>query len=1002
MKKNILRFICAFICFIPAILWAQTNGEISSPSRLYNQGKELFAEKSYAAAIPPLQFFLRQKPESESAQEAKYMLVCAFYELKDRNSTALLREYLDKYPDSPHANRIYALIASTYFFEEKYDEALALFNSSHLDLLANDERDDMTYRLAFSYLKTGDIKKAAIWFKTLKNTSPKYQEDCTYFLSYIRYTEKRYDDALSGFLELQNSPKYKALSPYYAAEIYLIKKQYAEAQKLAQSYLAVSSQDQYAAEMHRILGEVYYHDEQYKEAIKAFESYLSAETSPRRDALYTLGLSYYHTGVFSKASSTLGEVTNVNDALTQNAYLHMGLSYLQLAEKNNARMAFEQAATSNADMKVKEQAAYNYALCIRETSFSAFGESVNAFETFLNEFPNSAYTEKINSYLVEVYMNTHSYEAALKSIERITNPGVPIMEAKQKILFQLGTQMFANASFEQALDYFTRSITIGQYNRQTKADASYWRGETYYRLSKIQDAARNFNDYLALTQQPNNEMYALAHYNLGYTYFQQKNYSQAENWLLKYVELEKGGNKATIADAYNRIGDCNFQARNFNAAARYYSQAEGMQASSGDYSLYQQALVSGLQKEYTGKITLLNKLIEKYPSSPYVINALYEKGRSYVQMNNNDQAIATLKELVKKYPESPVSRKASAETGLLYYQDGKYDQAIEAYKDVATQYPGSEEARLALRDLKSIYIDTNRVDEFAALISSLPGDIHFDTNEQDSLTYTAAEKIYMRGKVEQAKESFNKYLQTFPDGAFKQNAHYYLCLIGREQNNDDIVLLHSAQLLEYPDNRFSEETLVMRTEVLFKQQKFTDALPLYKQLKEKTSTAENRLLAQTGILRCAYFTHNDAETIHAATDLLTEPKLSPELINETTYYRAKAYINQHADKNAMVDLKVLAKDTRNVYGAEAKYLVAQYLYETKDYHASEKELLGFIEQSTPHTYWLARSFILLSDVYVAMDKKLDARQYLLSLQQNYHAEDDIKEMIESRLQKLKK
>ena len=82
-------------------------------------------------------------------------------------------------------------------------------------------------------------------------------------------------------------------------------------------------------------------------------------------------------------------------------------------------MAFEQAAASNANMQIKEQAAYNYALCLHETSFSAFGESVTAFEKFLNEFPTSPYAEKVSSYLVEVYMNTRSYDAALKSIDRI-------------------------------------------------------------------------------------------------------------------------------------------------------------------------------------------------------------------------------------------------------------------------------------------------------------------------------------------------------------------------------------------------------------------------------------------------------------------------------------------------------------------------------------------------------------------------------------------------------
>lgn len=93
-----------------------------------------------------------------------------------------------------------------------------------------------------------------------------------------------------------------------------------------------------------------------------------------------------------------------------------------------------------------------------------------------------------------------------------------------------------------------------------------------------------------------------------------------------------------------------------------------MNTPSGDYSFYQLALVSGLQKDYSGKITLLNRLAGKYPASPYAISALYEKGRSYVLMDNNQQAIASFKELLAKYPESPVSRKAAAEIGLLYYQ----------------------------------------------------------------------------------------------------------------------------------------------------------------------------------------------------------------------------------------------------------------------------------------------------------------------------------------------
>ena len=423
------------------------------------------------------------------------------------------------------------------------------------------------------------------------------------------------------------------------------------------------------------------------------------------------------------------------------------------------------------------------------------------------------------------------------------------------------------------------------------------------------------------------------------------------------------------------MGDCCLHARRFDEATRYYTRAENMGTASGDYSYYQLALVAGLQKDYNGKITLLDRLAQKYPNSPYAINGLYEKGRSYVQNNQSTQAIATFRELLSKYPESPIARKAAAEIGLLYYQNEDYNRAIEAYKHVITQYPGSEEARLAMRDLKSIYVDANRVDEYAALAAQMPGQIRFEASEQDSLTYIAAEKVYMKGEIAPAKTSFERYIQSYPEGAFRLNAHYYLCLIGKEQKDDEAVLLHAGKLLEFPNSPYAEEALPMHAEILFNRQQYDLALADYKQLQARATTTEHRQLGATGVLRCGVLLKDDVETINAATALLSETKLAP-------------------------DLQILAKDTRTLYGAEAKYLLAQQLYDNGDYTAAEKEVLDFIEQSTPHAYWLARSFILLSDVYVAMDKKLDARQYLLSLQQNYQADDDIAGMIEERLAKL--
>ncbi len=934
------------------------------------------------------------------AGDKEYARVCKEYELRTENSIDLMEAYLKQYPDSRHANRIESMMASVYFEEGKYQEAIAIYRSCDLDALPDKERDEAALKLATAYLKVGHLEEAKVWFTLLKEVSKDYQSDAVYNLGYIDYVEGKYDKALKAFTSLQTDDEYDALVPYYIGEIYLLRGEYQKAEEVASDYLRHFAGHKDEAEMKRVQGEARYGMKDYLAAVSSLEGYVNAVESPQRKSMYELGMGYYHTGAYLNATEMLGRTTLEQDALAQNANLHMGLAYLQLKERNQARMAFEQASIGDYDKAVKEQALYNYALCIHETSYSPFAESVTVFERFLNEFPDSRYRERVNDYLVETYMNTRSYDAALKSIAKISKPGPRIMEAKQKILFRLGTQAFANARFAEALQYFNRSLEVGQYNSSVKADTYYWRGEANYRLENYRNAGQDLRRYLELANNKRSQEYGLALYSLGYTDFKQKNYGSALNWFNRFVNGGMNDNRQVLADAYNRMGDCNFYARNFDDARRSYDKAGQMDPALGDYSLYQEGFVKGLQRDYSGKIQTLNQLIANYQQSQYIDDALYEQGRAFVQLEDNANAIERFQLLVKNFPQSNMAPRAANEVGLLYYQDDRYPEAIAAYKEVIKNYPGSEEARLAQRDLKSIYIDLNKVDEYADFASTIPGGANFDVNERDSLTYVAAERVYMRGEMADARNSFVKYLQTFPEGAFSLNANYYIGLIDYNQQNYESASAHLNKVLEYPDNKYSEEAMMMSAEMAYLAKDYAKSLELYKLLKDRTSTPERRQMAATGMLRSAAMSGNGEETILVATSVLADAKVAPELENEARHYRSKALVNAGQMQYAAEDWKVLAQDTRNVYGAEAKYRYAQYLFDEGKTTEAEKEVLNYLEVSTPHTYWLARGFVLLSDIYARLDRKLEARQYLLSLKQNYQADDDIAGMIESRLQNL--
>lgn len=152
-----------------------------------------------------------------------------------------------------------------------------------------------------------------------------------------------------------------------------------------------------------------------------------------------------------------------------------------------------------------------------------------------------------------------------------------------------------------------------------------------------------------------------------------------------------------------------------------------------------------------------------------------------------------------------------------------------------------------------------------------------------------------------------------------------------------------------------------------------------------------------GILRCSYQLNNYERTINIVNEILTDPKSGADVLNEAKYNRAKAYIATNRSNLALEDLKTLSQDTRMAVGAESKYLLASVYYQQGSLAMAEKEIHDFAKKNTPFQYWLARGFVLLSDIYIVQNNDFQAKQYLLSLQRNYKINDDIQEMINSRL-----
>ena len=409
-----------------------------------------------------------------------------------------------------------------------------------------------------------------------------------------------------------------------------------------------------------------------------------------------------------------------------------------------------------------------------------------------------------------------------------------------------------------------------------------------------------------------------------------------------------------------------------------------------------------MSKNYEGKAQALRELIAEYPNSTYSEQAYYELGRTYIEQGKQKEGIAMYDKLVQRFPQSQLARRAATEKAMVYNSRGDNSNAIKAYKNIIEQYPHSEEAQIALQDLKNIYIEIGNVSEYADYVSSTTGLQKINSNELDTLAYTAAERFYSKRDLAKAEAKFQDYLNEFPQGAFRLNSHYYLGLIQHNNKEYDAALKNLKAVTEYPNNKFNEEALVLTGEILYGKKEFASSIAAFKEVLATTIQDERRTAAHMNIMRAARQIKDHNETIGSASQLIGKNGIEPEWEREAMFSRAKAHIALGDIDSAMDDLEPLAEDTRTKEGAESKYLLAELMFNDGQYEECEEEIMEYIETSTPHTYWLARSFVLLSDVYITQGKNMEARQYLISLQNNYNEDDDIAGMIEERLSKLDK
>ena len=335
------------------------------------------------------------------------------------------------------------------------------------------------------------------------------------------------------------------------------------------------------SELSKIIGESYFNLKNYSEAIPYLKGYRGQKGKWTNVDFYQLGYAYYMQNDFENAIGEFNKIINGNNAIAQNAYYHLGESYINLDKKQEALNAFRRASEMDFDSKIKEDAWLNYAKLSYDIG-NPYLSTPQVLSDFLERYPKSPFRESIELLLVDSYMSSKNYKEALLLLEsNMRNTLKPIY---QKVAFYRALELYNSTDYTQAQTLLQKAIAL-DIDPYITARAMYWNAEIDFLNLNFDTALYGFQNYKNNAKASTTPEYKQLNYSLGYTYFKLKQYPKAIAAFESYVST-RSVQSSFINDALLRTADAYYVTKAYQKAIETYAKVIDTQSPMSDYALF--------------------------------------------------------------------------------------------------------------------------------------------------------------------------------------------------------------------------------------------------------------------------------------------------------------------------------------------------------------------------------------------------------------------------------
>lgn len=948
----------------------------------FEQGAYKNAAQSAAKYMSAMHYTLHAI-NTDAADKAGYVLVTSKLKIDEQRSDVMAVDYLNKTANPAYKQRAAFALAQYYFRHNQLVSAIYYYELAGIANLTNKEIADAKFELAYCYFNSKQFDKAASLFQAIKELEGKYFLAGNYYYGLLAYNQGNYEDALKSFDRIANDKGYKAIVPYYMAEIYYFTGNKDKALKEAKRLMALPEKLYYDNELHLLAAQVLFEEKRYKEALPYFEHYYNLVDQIRKEDLYELAYCYYHQQEWDKAIDKFSQLSDTRDSLAQTAMYLLGDCHLKTGDNKSARNAF----TICADMPFNQSQREAALLLAAKLSY-AMGynsEALTHINDLLESYPNSEYKDEAKTMKSDLLIKTNQYVAAYNSLIDVKDKDAAYWQVRQKVMYGFAMMQMQKGDMQFADSLLSMSLQRSSDEKYEQA-ANFWKSELAYKTRRFEDAIAYGEKYVSRAAIRNkaevlaqNVTLQNAYTTMGYAAMELQRFDVAQQYFS--TAQMKATDAGSTMDAVLREADAVFMQKGYMKAIALYDKVIAAKGEDADYAKYQKGIVLGVIGKRADKATVMQSLMNAKPASKYANEARYELALVQIEEDKYQAAIGTLAPLTNVTDKGNFAVKSLMKTAFCYQQMNADDKAIETLKKVVADYPAAEERTAALDALRGLYIDNNQPQAFAQLLKE--NNIRLtDDKSMDSTYYGAAETQYAAGNWAKAKQSFGTYLQQYPDGVFATKAAFYKAEASYQLNDMKEALTGYDAVLQKGWSDFAERSALKAATISAVNNDHAAAMRYYGLLRNYAMGKENLQESYTGMMRSAYHEKQYGSAALYADTLLTMPGIAEGLQTEGSYIKAKSLYETGKQDEAYPLFAKLTNNKKSIVAAEASYYVAESLLKNGKLKEAEEQANKAVKLAGGNDVLTVKSYLLIAEVLVKQDDYFNAKALLQSIVKN--------------------